>query len=198
MENKRDFETIVRELDARQQIHDCMMRYCRGVDHGDAELALSAYHPDANDDHGTYNGPAAGFLKVALDPEARSEVLRHLICNEYVEFDEENPRIARSETAVAGSFLLREGDGYHLYILACRYLDVFEERDGRWLVADRRLVLDWEADGLVVGQAGTAVSDGMLRGSMSTADPSYGHGFKLWGDVERMPVSKSRIGSSRN
>ena len=196
MENKRDFETIVRELDARQQIHDCMMRYCRGVDQGDTELAASAYHPDANDNHGSYNGPAEGFLKISLDPANRGENLRHLICNEYVEFDEVDPSVAHSETAVVGCFQIRDGDSYHMSALACRYLDRFEERDGKWGIADRRLVLDWEVDGPVRGLAGSALSSGMLRGIWEMSDPAYGHGFKLWGDAERPPVSTARIGDN--
>ena len=190
----RDMETIVREIDARQQIHDCMMRYCRGVDHGDVELAASAYHPGASDNHGTYSGPAEGFLKVSLDPANRGENLRHLICNEYVEFDEADPTVARSETAVVGCFQTRDGESYHLSVLSCRYLDRFEERDGKWRIADRRLALDWEVDGSVRGLAGSVLSTGMLRGIWEMSDPSYGHGFKLWGDTGRPPVSTARVG----
>ena len=198
LDTKRDMETVIREIDARQQIHDCMMRYCRGVDHADPDLALSAYHTDATDDHGSFNGPAKDFVKISLDPATRSDVLRHLICNEYVEFDQENPHLARAETAVLGTVLRRENDGYRLSVLSCRYLDRFEERAGRWLIADRRLVLDWEAGGPVLGHAGSFLSNGMLRGIMNTSDPSYGHGFKLWGDAERLPVTGNRIGTSRD
>lgn len=59
-------------------------------------------------------------MKISLDPAVRSDVLRHLICNEYVEFDEANPRIAGAETAVAGCILRREGNGNRLSVLSCR------------------------------------------------------------------------------
>ncbi|MFW0756287.1 nuclear transport factor 2 family protein [Pseudomonas sp. H11T01] len=197
MNNKRDFETIVREMDARQQIHDCIMRYCRGVDHADMELGLSAYHPDANDNHGTYNGPAEGFLTVSLEVVKELEILRHIICNEYVEFDETNPSVARSETVVLGTVYYKHEDGYQVSLVSCRYLDRFEERDGVWKIADRQLVRDWEADLPAHGPEGTPSTNGMLRGRLNTSDPSFGLGFKRWGDSERPPVSEVRIGDGQ-
>ena len=46
-----DAETaaLVRELKDRQEIYDCIMRYCRGIDRLDRDMLLSAYHPDAVD-----------------------------------------------------------------------------------------------------------------------------------------------------
>ena len=53
---------IAREMKDRQEIYDCIMRYCRGIDRLDRETLLSAYHPDAIDDHGsTYVGGIEGF-----------------------------------------------------------------------------------------------------------------------------------------
>ena len=58
-----DAETtaLVRELKDRQEIYDCLMRYCRGIDRLDRDMLLSAYHPDAVDDHGVYVGGVEGF-----------------------------------------------------------------------------------------------------------------------------------------
>ena len=53
---------LAREMKDRQEIYDCIMRYCRGIDRLDREVLLSAYHPDAIDDHGsTYVGGVEGF-----------------------------------------------------------------------------------------------------------------------------------------
>jgi hypothetical protein len=49
-------EAELRTLLDRAQIHDALMRYCRGVDRGDGELVMSALHPDATLDLG--RGPA--------------------------------------------------------------------------------------------------------------------------------------------
>src|SRR5579872_4652425 len=40
----------------RQEIYDCLVRFCRGVDRFDRELMMSAFHPDAIDDHGPFVG----------------------------------------------------------------------------------------------------------------------------------------------
>ena len=52
----------VQELLDKQQIHEALMRYARGVDRGDAALICSAYHPDAVDEHGVgdYTGVTVG------------------------------------------------------------------------------------------------------------------------------------------
>ena len=52
---------LLRELKDRQEIYDCIMRYCRGIDRLDREMLLSAYHSDAIDDHGVYIGGIEGF-----------------------------------------------------------------------------------------------------------------------------------------
>src|SRR5579862_8645483 len=52
---------LLRELKDRQDIYDCVMRYCRGIDRLDRDILLSAYHPDAWDDHGTFVGPVDKF-----------------------------------------------------------------------------------------------------------------------------------------
>jgi hypothetical protein len=194
MNTKRDIETIAREIDARQQIHDCIMRFCRGMDHADPDLGLTAYHPGATDNHGTYSGPAEGFVAVSMEVVKQLEILRHIICNEYVEFDEADPSIAWSETVTIGSVYKRETDGYRVSFVSCRYLDRFEERDGRWRIAQRQLVRDWEADLPAHGPEGTPFTKGMLRGRLNMSDPSYGLGFKRWGDSVRPPVSDVRIG----
>ena len=192
----RDTETIVRELDARQQIHDCIMRYCRGVDHCDPDLARSAYHPGASDDHGFFRGSAGDFVDAAMGAGGTFEIVRHVICNEYVEFDAADATVARAETVTIGCILSRDGGDYRLAVSSCRFLDRFEERDGVWKIADRRLILDWETEGPARGLAGGPLTTGMLRGFASTADPSFAHGFRLWGDGPREVVREERVGAA--
>src|SRR5690348_975727 len=61
-----DLERQLRGVLDRQEIYDCLMRYCRGIDRGDLELARSAYHPDALDDHGIYCGNSWEFVESAI------------------------------------------------------------------------------------------------------------------------------------
>lgn len=196
MDSRRSLETIVRELDARQQIHDAIVRFCRGVDHRDLQLALSAYHPGATDDHGFFRGPAEEFLRVGLEAVSGFETMQHCICNEYVEFDSNDQNVAYSETTNIGHTLLKTKDGYRLSAMGCRYVDRFEKRGDTWKIAERKVVVDWETDGPALGLAGSAFSTGMLRGLLNRADPSYALGFRRPKDDSAPPVSQTRVGES--
>ena len=56
----------LQQLIDRQQIHDCILRYCSGVDCFDREMLLSVYHADATDDHGAFVGSATDFVDWAF------------------------------------------------------------------------------------------------------------------------------------
>src|SRR5687768_7203639 len=55
-------DALLRDHRARTEIHDTLMRYCRGVDRLDRDLILSAYHPGARDNHGSFDGPVEDFV----------------------------------------------------------------------------------------------------------------------------------------
>ena len=83
-----DFETMVRTLWDRQQIHDCLMTYSRAVDRLDRELLLSVYHDDAIDDHGVFVGSPVEFADWVIDMHSRAH-LSHQHCqfNSTIELD---------------------------------------------------------------------------------------------------------------
>ncbi|MBU3738793.1 MAG: nuclear transport factor 2 family protein, partial [Rhodoferax sp.] len=58
-----DLRKQVQELTDRHAIHDCIARYCRGVDRLDKALCLSAFHPDALDEHGKFVGTPEEFVQ---------------------------------------------------------------------------------------------------------------------------------------
>lgn len=182
----------VRQLDARRQIHDVLMRYSRGVDHRDEGLLAGCYHPGAVDDHGFYQGSSAGFIQAALEAGAGFENMRHVLCNEYVEFDADNVSLAYSETVVLACMTSRRDTGLQLGITACRFLDRFEERDGEWRIAHRKVVLDWDVVMPTTGAQGSAMTIGMLRGLPDPSDPSFGLGFQQWSNGPIPPISADR------
>ena len=57
--------------------HDCLVRYCRGVDRLDRELVLSAYHPDAIDDHGAFVGTREEFVDWAFALHEKGQISTH-------------------------------------------------------------------------------------------------------------------------
>lgn len=129
---------LVQEMRDRQDIYDCMMRYCRGIDRLDRKLLLSAYHPDAADDHGIFVGTAEGFADYAFALHIGHQVrTQHLIANHFCEIDGD---VAHTESYYVFRSLNKQPP---LYTTASgRYLDRLERRDGKWAIADRICLVD--------------------------------------------------------
>lgn len=133
---------LLREIRDRQDIYDCMMRYCRGVDRLDRDLLLSAYHPDATDDHGTFVGTAEGFADYAFDLHIHHQVrTQHHITNHICEIDGD---VAHCESY----YIFRSLNvSPPLYTTASgRYLDRLERREGKWAISDRICLVDIRND----------------------------------------------------
>lgn len=135
-------EAKLTELMDREAIRDCIFRYCRGIDRADEAALRSAYWPDAHDCHGAYRGSAEGFIQAALGIFKTGPRNVHQVSNILIEF-------AGPITAMVESYfnaLQRGPDAQgrvRQFLLAGRYCDRFEKRDGEWRVADRTVVYDW-------------------------------------------------------
>jgi hypothetical protein len=136
-------DAAVRELLAKQEIRDALMRYSRGVDRVDMEVMLSAYHPRANDNHGTYKGDAEGFARY-LEPALRLDNGHmHFLGNSLIEIQGDR---AASETYVIAyhRYPADENGIERDFFFGGRYLDVFEHRDeGGWRIVKRTVVPTW-------------------------------------------------------
>ena len=136
-----EMESALQELTAKQQIHEAIMRYCRGVDRLDAELLRTVYHPDGWDNHGAFRGKAEDFIAWVI-PEMRKQYksTNHFICNELVEVAGDK---AYSESYfIAHHRFDRDGREYDM-LFGGRYIDRFERRDGQWRIARRNVLHDW-------------------------------------------------------
>ncbi len=136
---------IVDELLARAQIHDALLRYCRGLDRVDMDLVRSAFHQDAWIDfpESLHIGDVEGFFDFLSAEMPRFDKTMHFLGNSLIDFD--GPRTAHVETYLNADHQGSERHhwkGEHVKLWG-RYLDRFEERDGVWLIARRRLVVDW-------------------------------------------------------
>jgi hypothetical protein len=128
----------VQALVDRQAILDCLTAYSRGIDRHDRALLLSAYHDDAQDDHGVFCGTAAEFADWAIDYHGKYQLgHHHYILNHRCELDGD---VAHTETYYLFAGLNREGPPV---LSGGRYIDRFERRFGRWAIADRRCLIEW-------------------------------------------------------
>jgi hypothetical protein len=152
----------------KQEIHEVLMRYCRGIDRCDAELLYSVYHPDATDDHGLFTGKAVDFIPWAIKSLVRDESTSHYIANELIELDGD---VARCESYFFAIHRRREKDGSTVDLkFAGRYVDRFERRQGVWKIAHRQVVFD-RSQIDPVGR--TFSTDQFVCGKRSREDPVY-------------------------
>ena len=162
-------EARMRDLLDKQEIHEVLLRYCRGVDRCDRDLIADCYHPDAIDDHGDWiasgiNAPDHIVNLVRKTPLAGM----HFLGNQLIEIEGD---VAWSESYFqAFKDFERDGKRY-VRVRAGRYVDRFERRNGRWKIAERVLTDDWNRVDEVVEALGGP--DRFRFGSKDRSDPVY-------------------------
>ncbi len=141
-----DIQDLARKVELlldRQAIHDCVQRYCRGIDRHDEAILESVFHPDAIDNHGRFVGHVPEFIKFANDGHAQNTLshTHNITCH----FAEIEGSTAHAESYVI--FCLRQKDEKIVHVGGGRYIDRLEKRDGEWKIVRRRLVMDWRFEG---------------------------------------------------
>lgn len=171
-------QQLLRLLDERE-IHDVLVRYCRGVDRCDRPLIASCYHPDAIDDHGnwqTTGTTAAQHIYELVKPGEAAAM--HFLGNVRIEVE--------GDTAFAESYVLafrafRREDQPYTRTRAVRFVDRFTRRDGEWRITERVVADDWNrVDRVTEAMADT---DRFRHGSKDIDDPVYA--------IRRGPLARS-------
>ena len=139
------------DLVAQQEIRDVLARYTRGIDRMDRELVLSCYHRGAYDDHGAFQGTAEDFADWVADVLSYFDTTMHFLGQQLIEVSGDR---AHSETYCVAYHRrgARDGDAGSDLWMGLRYVDVFEQRDGGWRIADRRCVFDWTRSDPIAGE----------------------------------------------
>ncbi|MGH8285897.1 MAG: nuclear transport factor 2 family protein [Steroidobacteraceae bacterium] len=160
---------------AKESIREVLAAYARAVDRADAELLKSCYHPDAIEEHGgTFEGNAWEYVEAAMPRVRRMGVMQHLLGTSFIDLQGD---VAYVETYI-WTFARFSRDGADVdTFTGGRLLDRFEFRSGRWKIAHRRTIFDWNRDtpsseGWCLGYFDPA-KPGMRRGRKDTSDPSY-------------------------
>jgi hypothetical protein len=138
-------EAKLQKLIDRQEILDCLTRYCRGVDRFDRELLLTAYHADATDDHGVFVGNPSQFADWVFNAHrAGQKRTNHVIANHTCEI---NGDTAHAETYCVYFGLNRDDS---IDVVGNRYIDRLERHRGEWRIAARICMVEWHG-GLSTG-----------------------------------------------
>lgn len=134
-----DLSAKIQELWNREQIHQCLLKYCRGVDRLDRELILQAFHPDCLDEHGKFVGTPEEFIDWALGQHSAAHLShQHCILNHTAEIDGDT---AHAETYFM--FVSMNRKGKPLTLGGGRYVDRLKKRNGEWRIAARVTLRDW-------------------------------------------------------
>ena len=163
----------LRGLLAREAIRDCMARYARAIDRVDRALLTNVYWPEANDNHGNFNGSAADFIEWVIPLLEGMEQTMHFLGNQLIELDEDCCG-ARSETYFEAYHRIpHEGAEPQDVIVAGRYVDRFEAREGQWRIRDREVIYDWAREYLDSADWSQPVLGLTLRSNRKGTDRSY-------------------------
>lgn len=160
----------VRYLMDRTAILDCIAGHARGCDRHDPGLVSAAYHPDGVDEHGSAVNPGPEYAEWANSTHAAtSSVHTHHITTHTCEID--------GDTAHAESYVivvLLGHDGRSAQVIAGRYLDRLERRDGGWRIVVRRSTVEtmFAADASML-QSSFFTKAGYLVGTRDQSDLSY-------------------------
>lgn len=161
----------IEDIVARSELHDVAARFCRGADRLDRDMILSAYHPDAWDDHGSFAGTPEPLADWIIELHSTQFLwTAHYISNELVELDGDR---AHGEIHVQGLFRFeRDGDLYDMMGFG-RYIDRYERRDGVWRIIHRVATADWNRIDRVGERPDGALVKQLVPGTRTLDDPSY-------------------------
>lgn len=161
-------DTRLEVICARRQIRDALARNARGVDRLDREMLLSSYHPGALDNHGAYNGSAAGFADWVFERHpGKILACTHLLGSSSIRL---GGAAAHCETYNSVFYRVpADGGGFTDMWAYGRYVDRFERREGEWRIAERLVV--FEKDRL--DRVAAASAPAGPQGRRDRDDPSY-------------------------
>lgn len=130
-------------ITARLEIQHRVLQFVHGVDRRDMDLARQAFHEDAIDDHGAFNGPVAEMFEWIEHRHRNIAVSHHHIGNQYIEFSDDDNAFSEAYVLVwqsvnpQVSILATESDEAYESFGASRYIDHFTRRNGYWRVQRR-------------------------------------------------------------
>lgn len=128
----------------KQDIYELSCRYMRGLDRLDRPLLLSLFVEDGWCDYGFSRGAPEQFIDFALDALAGHAANQHMLGNVLIDLDGDE---AYGEVYFQAYHKIPGEDGYTDMIIAGRYLDRYERRQGAWKFAYRSEVVDWSRTG---------------------------------------------------
>jgi hypothetical protein len=154
----------------RQEILDCIARNARGCDRHDSALLSSSYSAQGVDEHGYAVNPGDRYADYANKTHAAGS--KHNMHHLTTHSCEINGDVAHCDSYVIGLFLNTDGKSSRL--IAGRYVDRLERKNGEWRIALRRSTVEVLMTGDATILTLPMFKDmGYLTGERDQRDPSY-------------------------
>jgi hypothetical protein len=133
------------QLLIKQTLHELVARFSRAADRLDAPAMQALFHPDAHIDSGVLQGPPEYFaVEFVRWVGQNARLIFHAVSSELFEIDGTKASGESYMMAISRINATPQSSDADLDVLtAGRYLDRFEQRDGRWKFTERRFVLDY-------------------------------------------------------
>jgi hypothetical protein len=127
----------------RAKIVECIVRLARGEDRRDAALISASWWPDATYDYGVQSGDFPSYLAWVVPGADAIKDTQHVLGQSHIELYGNRAKV---ETHVVSYHRVDMGAGDRDTCIGGRYLDVMEERDGAWRIAERTMLYDWYSE----------------------------------------------------
>lgn len=162
----------VDDLLAREEITDVVKALARGTDRLDRELMASCYHPDGTDDHNVFRGTGTEFAQWVVDTLPHFQTTMHFIGPPRIRNEGDRAEV---DTYCVAHHVSRPDDaGLQTdMVLGLRYVDRFERRDGRWLIAKRVCSFDWTYTVPIDASTRWPFADDFTVGARDRTDITY-------------------------
>jgi hypothetical protein len=163
-------ERRLRRMLDEHEIERLIKGYGRALDRADPAELAAIFHPDAVEHHGTFEGPASGYVDYAINTALpRYDATSHYLTNCLIEVDGD---VASAETYLLAAHLRHDdaGDRY-LDLMNSRLIDKLERRNGEWRIVERTVVQDWDKTEKV--EQIEKWQGVFVRGERGTGDLSY-------------------------
>ncbi len=161
------------DLLVRAEIGDVLQRYVRGIDRIDLPAVASCYHPDAWDDHNRFRGTATDFVAWLEGRLERHAATTHFLSTPLVRVVDDAEVQSDTYCVVHQVSPLDAENRRTITVEGLRYLDRFERRDGRWLIAHRKVAVDWRYQLVVGPNGGPPFPEDWCIGRRDRDDSSY-------------------------
>jgi hypothetical protein len=158
------------ELADRLAIAETLALYCRGIDRCDAQQLAAVFTPDARIDYGSGAAPIADTIPGLMTGLGAMRLTQHNISNTVIRFTREG---AKAETNCVALHIMPAPEGEIELAVGGRYLDRLEQREGRWQIAERLYIMDWNRTAPASMALAGGLFDGLQRrGCRGTEDPA--------------------------